>query len=164
MKNVGLDETRAGIKIAERNIITSDMQMIPPLITESKEELKSLFMNVKEESEKADLKLNIEEMKIIASGPIIALQIDVETMETVRDFFFQLQNHHRWWLQPQHIKKQRHYFIDKGPYSQNYGFCSSYVWMWEVDRKEAKHQRIDAFELWCWGEALGLQENQTSQS
>ena len=96
MKNVGLDETRAGIKIAERNIITSDMQMIPPLITESKEELKSLFMNVKEESEKADLKLNIEEMKIIASGPIIVLQIDVETMETVRDFFFQLQNHHRW--------------------------------------------------------------------
>ena len=96
MKNVGLDETRAGIKIAERNIITSDMQMIPPLITESKEELKSLFMNVKEESEKADLKLNTEEMKIIASGPIIALQIDVETMETVRDFFFQLQNHHRW--------------------------------------------------------------------
>ena len=164
MKNVGLDETRAGIKIAERNIITSDMQMIPPLITESKEELKSLFMNVKEESEKADLKLNIEEMKIIASGPIIALQIDVETMETVRDFFFQLQNHHRWWLQPQHIKKQRHYFIDKGPYSQNYGFCSSYVWMWEVDHKEAKHQTIDAFELWCWGESLGLQENQTSQS
>ena len=164
IQNARLDEAQAGIKITGRNIITSDMQMIPPLITESKEELKSLFMNVKEESEKADLKLNIEEMKIITSGPIIALQIDVETMETVRDFFFQLQNHHRWWLQPQHIKKQRHYFIDKGPYSQNYGFCSSYVWMWEVDHKEAKHQTTDAFELWCWGESLGLQENQTSQS
>ena len=62
MQNAGLDEAQAGIKIAGRNIITSDMQMIPPLITESKEELKSLFINVKEESEKADLKLNIEEM------------------------------------------------------------------------------------------------------
>ena len=62
MWNAWLDEAQAGIKIAGRNIITSDMQMIPPLITESKEELKSLFINVKEESEKADLKLNIEEM------------------------------------------------------------------------------------------------------
>ena len=62
MQNAGLDEAQAGIKIPGRNIITSDMQMIPPLITESKEELKSLFINVKEESEKADLKLNIEEM------------------------------------------------------------------------------------------------------
>ena len=62
MRNAGLEEEQARIKISRRNIITSDMQMIPPLITESKEELKSLFINVKEESEKADLKLNIEEM------------------------------------------------------------------------------------------------------
>ena len=50
----------------------------------------------------------------------------------------------------QHIKKQRHYFANKGPYSQSYGFFSSHVWMWELDNKKAEHKRIDAFELWCW--------------
>ena len=88
MQNAGLDEAQAGIKITGRNIITSDTQMIPPLIAESKEELNSLLMNVKKESEKADLKLNIQEMKIILSGPITAWKIDVKTMETVRDVIF----------------------------------------------------------------------------
>ena len=81
--------------------ITSDMQMTPPFIAESEEELKSLLMKVKEESEKADLKHNIQKTKIMASGPIISWQIDGETMETVTDFIFLgSKNHCRWWLQP----------------------------------------------------------------
>ena len=68
--------------------ITSDMQMTPPLLAESEEELKSLLMKVKEESENAGLKLNIQKMKIMASGPITSWEIDGETMETVKDFIF----------------------------------------------------------------------------
>ena len=68
--------------------ITSDMQMIPPLWQKSEEELKSLLMKVKEESEKVDLKLNIQKTKIMVSGPIISWEIDGETVETVRDFIF----------------------------------------------------------------------------
>ena len=70
MRNAGLEETQAGIKIAGRNINTSDKQMTPPLVVESEEELKSLLMNVKEESKKVGLKLNIQKTKIMASGPI----------------------------------------------------------------------------------------------
>ena len=90
----------------------------------------------------------------MASGPITSWPIDWETMETVRDYFGGLQNHCRWWLQPwnqktlapwkksydqprQHIKKQRYYFTNKGPSSQDYGFSSSHVWMWELDCKES---------------------------
>ena len=76
--------------------ITSDMQITLPLMAESKEELKSLLMKVKVESEKVGLKLNIQKMKIMASGPITLWQIDGETMETVRDYFLELQNHCRW--------------------------------------------------------------------
>ena len=86
MRKAGLEEAQAGIKIARRNINTSDMQMTPPLMAESKEELKSLLMKVKEESEKVGLKLNIQKTKILASGPITLWQIDGETMETVTDF------------------------------------------------------------------------------
>ena len=77
--------------------VTSDMQMTPPFRAESEEELKSLFMKVKEESEKVGLKLNIQKMKIMASGPITSWRIDGETVETVSDFIFGgLQNHCRW--------------------------------------------------------------------
>ena len=77
--------------------ITSDMQMTPPLMAESEEELKSLLMKVKEESEKVGLKLNIQKTKIMASGPITSWEIDGETAETVADFiFWGLQNHCRW--------------------------------------------------------------------
>ena len=76
--------------------ITSDMQMTPPLMAESKEELKSLLTKVKEESEKVGLKLNIQKTKIMPSGPITSWEIDAETMESVRDYFFGLQNHCRW--------------------------------------------------------------------
>ena len=84
-------------RLAGEISITSDMQMTPPLMAESEEELKSLLMKVKEESEKVGLKLNIHKMKIMASGPITSWQIDGETMETVTDFIFGgLQNHCRW--------------------------------------------------------------------
>ena len=85
--NAGLDEAQAGIKIARRNISKLYMQMTPPM-EESKEELKSLLKKEKEESEKADLKFNIQKTKIMASGLITSWQIDGETMETVTDFIF----------------------------------------------------------------------------
>ena len=116
------------------------------LMVESEEQLKSLLMKVKEKSEKVGLKLNIQKTKIMASGPITSWQIDGETIETVTDFILGAQK----WLQMvtaarkfkdscsleekldqprQHIKKQRHYFANKGPSSQSYGFSSSHVWM-----------------------------------
>ena len=109
---------------------------------------------MKEESEKVGLKLNIKKTKIMASSPITSWQIDGETVETVADFIFlapkplqmvtaamKLQDATLWkksYDQPrQHIKKQRHYFANKGPSSQGYGFSSIHVWMWELDYKES---------------------------
>ena len=101
MQNTRLDEAQAGIKIAGRNINNLRYADDSTLMTESEEELKSLLMKVKEESEDAGLKLNIQKMKIMASSPITPWQIDGEIMETVIDFYFGgLQNHCRWWLQP----------------------------------------------------------------
>ena len=99
MRKAGLDKSQAGIKIARR--ITNNLRYANDitLITESKEELKSL-LNMKEESEKASLKLNIQKTKIMVPSPITSWQIDGETMETVTDYFLGLQNHCRWWLQP----------------------------------------------------------------
>ena len=97
MQNARLDEVQAGIKIARRNINNLRYADNTTLMAESEQELKSLLMKVKEESEIAGLKLNIQKMKIMASGPITSWQIDGETMETVRDFIFGgLQNHCRW--------------------------------------------------------------------
>ena len=87
LRNAGLEEAQAGIKIAGRNINNLDMQMIP-LMAESEEELKSLLMKVKEESEKVGLNFNIQKTKIMASGPITSWQIDGEALETVADFIF----------------------------------------------------------------------------
>ena len=116
-------------------------------MAESKEGLKSLLMKVKEESEKVGLKLNIWKTKIMASGPITSWEIDGETMETVRGFIsfwgskitadgdcsHEIKMLAPWkksYDQPrQHIKKQRHYFSNKGPSSQSYGFSSSHVWI-----------------------------------
>ena len=143
MKNARLDEAQAGIKIAGRNINNLRYADDTTLMAESEEELKSLLMKVKEESENAGLKLNIQKTKIMASGPIISWQIDGET---VADFIwgdpkslqmvtaamklkdaYSLEEKH---AQPrQHIKKQRHYFANKSPPSQSYGFSSSHVWM-----------------------------------
>ena len=88
------------MKIAGRNINNLRYADDTALMAESEEELKSLLLKVKEESEKVGLKLNIQKMKIMASGPITSRQIHGETIETVRDYFFGLQNHSRWWLHP----------------------------------------------------------------
>ena len=88
MRNTGLDEAQAGIKIAGRNINNLRYADDTTLMAESEEELKSLLMKVKEQSEKVDLKLNIQKTKVMASGPITSGQIDGETMEIVRDFIF----------------------------------------------------------------------------
>ena len=97
MRNAGLDETQAGIKNAGRNINNLRYADDTTSMAESEEELRSLLMKVKEESEKAGLKLHIKKVKIMASSPITSWQIDGETMETVRDCrFFWLQSHCRW--------------------------------------------------------------------
>ena len=154
MKNAGLEEAQAGIKIARRNINNLRYADDTTLMAESKE-LKSLLMKVKEESEKVGLKLNIQKTKIMASGPIISWQIDGERAETVSDFIFlgskitadgdcshEIKRHLAPWKQNydqlrQHIKKQRHYFANKGLSSQSYGFSSSHVWMRELNYKES---------------------------
>ena len=95
-RNSGLDEAQAGIKIVGRNIDNFSYAGDTTFMAESEEELKSLLMKVKEESEKVGLKLNIQKTKIMASGPISSWQIDGETVETVADYFSGLQNHCRW--------------------------------------------------------------------
>ena len=142
MRNAGLDESQIRIKTAGRSINNLRYADDITLMAES-EELKSLLMNVKEKSEKVGLKFNIQKTKIMASGPITSWQIDGETVETESDFIFLgskitadgdcsheikrcllLERKAR-----QHIKKQGHYFANKGPSSQSYGFFSSHVWM-----------------------------------
>ena len=146
MQNTRLDEAQARIKIAGRNINKLRYTDDTTLMAENKEELKSLSMKVEKESEKADLKLNIQTTKIMASVPITSWQIDGETMETVTDFILgapkslqmviaamKLKMLAPWkksYDQPrQHIKKQRHYFADKDPSNQSCSFSSSHVWM-----------------------------------
>ena len=100
IRNAGLEQAQAGIKIAERNIKNLRYANDTTLMAESKEDLKSLLMKVNEESKKAGLKLNIQKMKIMASGPITSWEIDGETVETVTDNFLGVQNDCRWLLQP----------------------------------------------------------------
>ena len=143
MRNAGLDEAQAGIKIAGRNINNLRYAGDTTLMAES-EEPKSLLMKVKEESEKVGLKLNIQKMKIMASGPITSCQIDGKTVETVREFIClgskitadgdcsqkMLTPWKKSYDQPRHhIKKQRHYFVNKDPSSQSYGVSNSHVRM-----------------------------------
>ena len=122
-------------------------------MAESEDELTSLLMKVKEESEKVGLKLNIQKTKIMASGPITSWQIEKQWKQQ-QTLFWGAPNHCRLWLQPwnkkmlnlwkesydqprQHIKMKRHYFVNKDPSSQGYGFSRSHVWMWELDYKES---------------------------
>ena len=140
-----LDEAQAGIKIARRNISNFRYGDDTTLMAESKEELKSFLMKVKEGSEKAGLKLNIQKTKM-ASGAITSWQIDGETMETATDFIFlgseitvdgdcghQIKMLAPWkksYNKPrQHIKKQRHLLADRGPYGHSRGFSRSHVHM-----------------------------------
>ena len=147
MRNAGLEEAEIGIKIAGRIINNLRYADDTTLMAESEEELKSLLMKVKEESEKVSLKCNIQKTKIMASGPITSRQTNGETVETVSDFIFlgskitadgdcshEIKKKLTPWKesydQPrQHVKKQRHYFANKGPSSQGYGFSSGQVWM-----------------------------------
>ena len=100
MRNTGLEDAQAGIKIAGRNINNLRYADDTTFMAESGDKLKSLLMKVKEESEKVGLKLNIQKMKIMAFSPITLWEIDRERVETVSDYFWGLQNHCRWWLQP----------------------------------------------------------------
>ena len=96
MRNAGLEEAQAGIRIVGRNINHLRYADDTTLMAESEEEPKSLLMKMKEENGKVGLKLNIQKTKIMASDPITSWEIDGETVETVADFFFRLQNHCRW--------------------------------------------------------------------
>ena len=129
IQNAGLDEAQAGVKIARRKINNLRNAVDTTLTAESEEELKSLLMKVKQEGEKVGLKLNIQKTKIMASGPITSWQIDGETMETVTDFIFLGSRITADGDCSHEIKRQRHYFANKGPSSQGYGFSSSHVWM-----------------------------------
>ena len=145
MRNAGLDETQDGVKIARRNINNLRYTDDTTLMAES-EELKSFLMKVKEESGKVGLKLNIQNTKTTASGPITSWQIDEETMETVTDFIWGgskitadsdcsheikrcLLLGRKAMTNLDSILKSRDYFANKGPSSQSYGFSSSHVWM-----------------------------------
>ena len=168
MRNTGLDEAQAGIKIARRNINNLRYTEDTTLVVESEEQLKSLLMKVKEESEKVGLKLNIQKTKIMASGPITSWQIDRETVGTVTDFIFLgskitadgdcSREINRYLL----LERKAMTNLDSISKSRNitlptkvrlvkamvfpvamYGYES-----WTV--KKAEHQRIHAFELWYW--------------
>ena len=172
MQNVKLDEARAGIKTAGRNINNLRYVDDTTLMAESEEELKSLLMKVKEESEKVGLKLNIQKTKIVASGPIILQQIDGETMETVTDFIFlgskitadgdcihEIKRHlllgWKAMTNLDNVLKSRDITLPTKvrivkamvfPVLMN-GYES-----WTI--KKAECRRIDAFELWCWRRLL----------
>ena len=145
MRNAGLDEAQDGIKTARRNVNNLRHADDTTLMAESEEELKSLLMKVKEESEKAGLKLNIQKTKIMASGPITSWKIDGETVEIVRDFILggskitadgdcsheikkRLLLGRKAMTNLDSILKSRD-ITDKGLSSQSYGFSSSHVWM-----------------------------------
>ena len=154
MRNAGLKEALAGIKITRRNINNLRHADDTTLMAKSKEELKSLLMKVKKESEKVGLRLNIQKTKIMASGPITLWKINRETVETVTDFIVLgskitvdgdcsheikrcLPLGRKVMNNLDSILKSRHYFAKKGLSSQSYGFSSSHIWMWELNYKES---------------------------
>ena len=170
MQITRLDEAQAGIRIAWKNINNIRYAYDTTFMTESEEELKSLLMKVKEESEKAGLKFNIQETKIMTSCPITSCCIDGETVKTVSNFVFFLGSKitedgdcsheikrcllfgRKAMTNLDNILKNRHYFADKGPYNQSYVVFFFFQFMygceiWTI--KKTEDQRIDAFELWC---------------
>ena len=165
LQNARLDEVQVGIKVARRNINNLRYADGTTFLAESKEELKSLLMKVKEDSEKAGLKLNIQKIKITASGPITSWHTDGETMETVADFIFLGSkitadghcSHEIKILSPskksydkprQHIKKQGHYLLTKVCLVRAMVFPAVMYGCERWTIKKAEHQRTDAFKLW----------------
>ena len=153
MRNTGLDDAQAGIKIAGRNINNLRYADDTTLMAESEEELKSLLMKMKDESEKVGLKLNIQKTKIMTSSPITSWQIDGETWKQLRDFIFLGSkitadgdcSHEikrcsflgsKVMTNIDSILKSRHYFANKGLSSQGYGFSCGHAWMRELDCEE----------------------------
>ena len=182
MRNAGLEEAQAGIKIARRNINNLTYADDITLVAESEEKLKSLLMKVKEESEKVGLKINIQKTKIMASGPITSWEIDGETVETVADLIFlgskitadgdcsheikrRLLLGRKVMTNLDSILKSRDITLPTKVRLVKamvfpvvmYG-CES----WTI--KKADYRRIDAFQLWCWKRLLRLQEDPTSAS
>ena len=172
MQNAGLDEAQGGIKTAGKNISNLRYAADTTLMAESEEELKSLLMKVKEESEKVGLKLNIQKMKIMASGPITSWEIDGETVETVTDFIFLgskitadgdcsheikrcLLLGRKAMTNLDSILKSRDITLPT-----KFRLVKAIVFLvvmygyesWTI--KKAEHRRIDAFELWCWRRLL----------
>ena len=172
MRNTGLEEAQAGIKIAGKNNNNLRYTDDTTVMAESEEELKSLLMKVKEESEKVGLKLNIQKTKIMASGPMASWEIDGETVETVSDFFLlgskitadddcsheikrRLLLGRKVMTNLDSILKSRDITLSTKVHLVKamvfpvvmYGYDS-----WTV--KKAEHRRIDAFELWCWRRLL----------
>ena len=170
MRNTRLDEAQAGIKISRRNINNLRYADDTTVVAET-EELKSLLMKLKQESEKVGLKLNIQKTKIMASGPIISLQIDEEIMETMK-YFISLSSKitgdgdgsheikrclllgRKTMTNLDSVLKSRHYFAKKVCLVKamvfpvvRYGYKS-----WTI--KKAEHRRIDTLELWCWRRLL----------
>ena len=155
MRNAGLEETQAGIKIGRRNINNLRYADDTTLMAESEEELKSLLKKVKEESEKVGLKLSIQKMKIMASGPITSWEIDGETVETVSDFIFLgskitadgdcIHEIKRRSLLGRKVmtnldsifESRDINFVNKGLSSQGYSFSSNHVWKLELDYEES---------------------------
>ena len=173
MRNAGLEEAQAGIKIARRNINNLKYANDTTLMAES-EELKSLLMKVKEESEKVDLKLNIQKTKIMASSPIISWQIDGETVEIVADFIFlgskitadgdcshEIKRH---LLLGRKVMTNLDSILKSRVITLPTKFCLVKAMVfpmvmygcesWTV--KKAECRRVDAFELWCWRRLLRI--------
>ena len=167
MRNAGLGEAQSGIKIAGRNINNFRYTNDTTLMAESKEELKSLLMKVKEESEKAGLKFNIQKTEIMASGSITPLQVDGEMMETVTDFIFLgskittdsdcYQEIKRCLLFRRKamtnlvsvLKSTDITLLTKDHIVKAMFFPVVHIQIWELDNKEGWVPKIDAFELWC---------------
>ena len=172
MRNAGLDESQARIKIARRNINNLGYADDTTLVAEREEELKSLLMRVKEESEKTGLKLNIQKTKIMTSGPITSWQIDAETVETVRDFIFLgskitadgdcshrirrcLLLGRKAMTNLDSILKSRDITLPTKVHLVKAMVFSVVVYgceSWTI--KKAEHRRTDAVELWCWRRLL----------
>ena len=185
LRNIGLEEAQAGIKIARRNINNLRYADDTTLMAESEEELKSLLMKVKEESEKVGLKLNIQKIKIMASGPITSWQIDGETVETVTDFVLLgskitadadcsheikrcLLLGRKVMTNLNSILKSRDITLPTKVRLVKAMVFPEVMYVYESwTIKKTEHRRIDAFELWCWRRllrVLGLQGDQTSPS